>query len=110
MPWKFPILLSSNEAPLTRMTSKPKSDLSVTVQDFLCPLMLCEVVSDPDERDRWRMLVQAIAAARVGYCLEKRHMPDKPFFITAVYLRGVMTAQRYIVMQMDETGKVWPQL
>lgn len=56
------------------------------------------------------MLIQAIAAARVGYYLEKSHNPNKPLFITALYVTGEMSAERYIVMQADETGKVRPRI
>lgn len=67
--------------------------------------MVCEVISMPSEADRWRMLVEAIAAVRIGHYLKKSQ--TKPFFVVAVYLRANMTAERYVVMQTDSDGKVW---
>jgi hypothetical protein len=110
MPWKFPIMLATREQPSNWCQTKPKSDFSVISDDFLCPFMLCEVISEVNEEDRWRMLVQATATVRVGYHLQKSHSQHGPFFVVAIYLRASLTAERYIVMQTASNGKVWFQI
>ena len=99
-------MLATREQPSNWGKTKPKSDFSVVSKDFLSPLMLCEVISERDESDRWRMLLQAIAAARVGHHLQKSHTQQMPFFVAAIYLRANLTAERYIVMQTASDGKV----
>ncbi|KIK75411.1 hypothetical protein PAXRUDRAFT_492516 [Paxillus rubicundulus Ve08.2h10] len=72
---------------------------------FLCPFVLCEVISDPTEADRWCMLVEAIAAVRAGYHITKSGSVNR-FFIVAIYIRANLTAERYIVMQTTSDGQV----
>ena len=86
--------------------TKPKSNFSVILKDFLSPLMLCEVISERDEADRWHMLLQAIAAAHVGHHLQKSHTQQMPFFVVAIYLHVNLTAEHYIIMQTALDGKV----
>ncbi|KAF9230540.1 kinase-like domain-containing protein [Melanogaster broomeanus] len=99
--WEFPIFISTRAEPNSWRKFTPNSNLSVTSPGFVCPFVLCEVISDPNEMDRWRMLSEAIAATRAGYFL----MGDG-FFIVAIYLRSNLTAERYLVMQTDPDGKV----
>ncbi|KAG1789319.1 kinase-like domain-containing protein [Suillus plorans] len=76
----------------------------VSSTSFLCPFMICEVVSQRSESDRFRMLVQGIALARVGQCF----MPSgEKFFVVAIYLRANLTAERYIVTQPGADRKVF---
>ncbi|KAF9231695.1 hypothetical protein BU15DRAFT_82105 [Melanogaster broomeanus] len=98
--WEFPIFISTRAEPSSWCKFTPNSDLSVTSPGFVCPFVLCEVISDPNEMDRWRMLSEAIPATRAGYFL----MGDG-FFIVAIYLRSNLTAERYLVMQTDPDGK-----
>jgi hypothetical protein len=62
------------------------------------PLVIGEVVSFQDEKDRYRMLVQAIALARLISELRTSESTEPPF-IVAIYLTKDLTAERYIVMK-----------
>jgi len=65
----------------------------VSSRSFLCPFLISEVVSDGDESDRFRMLLEAIAVARAGQYLTRQGQ----FFVVAVYLRANLIAERYVV-------------
>ena len=58
--------------------------------------MIGEVASDPAERDRWRMLCQAVAAVRLANQLMQ---PAKKttFVIMAVYVTDALIAERYLL-------------
>jgi hypothetical protein len=47
---------------------------------FFFPFLVCEVISQKKEEDRYRMLLQAIAIARAGQFLMVDGAP-KPFFV-----------------------------
>ena len=88
----------------------PRNDFCVWFETsgFAFPLILGEIVSDPDKgKDRFRMLLQAVALARVIFALRKAGSTQYPF-IVAVYLTQDMTAERYIVMKLrsEEPDKV----
>ena len=82
----------------------PKSDLSLISATHLCHFIIGEVVSLKDETDRYRMLLQAIVAARVGRYL----MTDskQPFIVMALYLKGNLTVERYLVSHNVEDDLV----
>jgi hypothetical protein len=80
----------------------PKNDFCVWFEKsgrFALPLIIGEVVSFKDEKDRYRMLLQAVALARLIFALRKSGSTEQPF-IVAVYLTRSMTADRYIVMKL----------
>jgi hypothetical protein len=80
----------------------PKNDFCVWFEksgSFALPLIIGEVVSFPSEKDRYRMLLQAVALARLTFALRKSGSTEHPF-IGAVYLTRLMTAERYIVMKL----------
>ena len=80
----------------------PHSDLSLVSAPHLCHFIVGEVISQKDESDRYRMLLQAMVAARVGKHLMKS---DKtPFILMALYLRKDLTVERYLVSQTGENG------
>ena len=62
------------------------------------PLVIGEVVSCPNEKDRFRMLLQAIALARLVSELRKSESTEQ-LFIVAIYMTKELTAERYIVMK-----------
>lgn len=101
-------MLATCEGPSNWVRTKPKSDFSIVSTGHSCPLMLCEVMSESNENDRWSMLIQAIAAARVGYYLNgsQQSPQHEPFFVVAIYIRVNLTAERYIVMQTNPDGEV----
>ena len=88
----------------------PRNDFCVWFETskFAFPLILGEIVSDPRQgKDRFRMLLQAVALARAIFALRKAGSAQYPF-IVAVYLTQNMTAERYIVMKVrsEEPDKV----
>ncbi|KAG1784539.1 uncharacterized protein HD556DRAFT_1427453 [Suillus plorans] len=104
MPWEFPIFLNTRDNPNVWCKFCPTSDCMVSSTSFLCPFMICEVVSQKNESDRLRMLIQGIALARVGQCF----MPDgEKFFLVAIYLRANLTAERYIITQPGADRRVF---
>ncbi|KAF8121709.1 hypothetical protein EV363DRAFT_1560423 [Boletus edulis] len=56
----FPVFIAPRADPVIWCKFTPSSDYSVTVKDFLCPF----VISVSRETDRYRMLLQGIAAVR----------------------------------------------
>ncbi|KAG2336916.1 hypothetical protein BDR05DRAFT_79476 [Suillus weaverae] len=103
-PWEFPIFLNTLDNRNAWCKFCPISDCMVLSTSFLCPFMICEVVSQKNESDRFRMLVQGIALARVG----QHFMPGgEKFFVVAIYLRANLTAERYIVTQPGADRKVF---
>ncbi|KAI6012997.1 kinase-like domain-containing protein [Pisolithus marmoratus] len=101
MPWGFPIFVGTREALDVWRKYRPKSDLMVSSQGHLIPFFVSEVISMKSEDDRFRMLLQAIAAARAGKILLKK-TAERKFFVVAVYLNKNMIASRYIVMQTGQ--------
>ena len=80
----------------------PRNDFCVWFQksgSFALPLILGEVVSFPNEKARYRMLLQGIALARLIFALRKSGSTEHPF-IVAVYLARRMTVKRYILMKL----------
>jgi hypothetical protein len=82
----------------------PRNDFCVWFEKsksfkFALPLIIGEVVSEKNEKDRYRMLLQAVALARLVFALRKSGATKNPFII-AVYLTKYMTAERYIVMKL----------
>jgi hypothetical protein len=70
------------------------------------PFIISEVISDKTEKDRFRMLVEAIALARVGHFL-LQPTSKKTFFVVAIYVNAKMVVTRYIVIQTEgrDTGE-----
>ncbi|KAI6002621.1 hypothetical protein F5J12DRAFT_840168 [Pisolithus orientalis] len=101
MPWGFPIFIGNRDAADALRKYKPKSDLMATSARHLNPFFVSEVISLKQEDDRFRMLLQAIAAARAGKILLKETAKRK-FFVVAVYLNKDLVASRYIVMQTGQ--------
>ena len=58
-----------------------------------CPLLIGEVVSEKDESDKIRMLLQCATIARLGTALTN---PDYQFVVQAVYLNSDLSAERYL--------------
>ena len=82
----------------------PRNDFGVWFDKFgfSLPLILGEIVSFSNEKDRYRMLLQAIALARLIFTLcNRKSGSTKHPFIVAVYLKQSMTAERYILMKLN---------
>jgi len=98
MNWQFPLFIHQQDNTDTFCKFHPRSDFGVVHPEYLCPLVISETISDENESDRWRMLIEAIAAARAGHFLMKSDA-EEHFFVVAIYLRRSLEAERYIVMQ-----------
>jgi hypothetical protein len=85
----------------------PKNDFCIWFEreggSIALPLVIGEVISHQDEKDRFRMLLQAIALARLVSELRKSKSEVQPF-IVAIYVTGDMVAERYIVMKVGTTS------
>lgn len=75
----------------------PSSDLHLD-NSYGIPLLIGEIVSEPSEEDRERMLLQAVGLVRVARCFCKNPA------IMAVYFDNEYLAARYIAYtdKMDE--------
>jgi len=68
-----------------------------------CPILLGEIVSDADEIDRWRMLLQLALCARFNNIVTKA--VSTPIVVQGVYLSGKFCAERYLAYA-DKTEQV----
>ncbi|KIM53127.1 hypothetical protein SCLCIDRAFT_459901 [Scleroderma citrinum Foug A] len=98
MNWKFPLFIRRRDNTNALCRFYPRSDFGVAHPEYLCPLVVSETFYEENESDRWRMLIEAIAAARAGHFLMKSDAEER-FFVVAIYLRRSLEAERYIVMQ-----------
>lgn len=95
--WEFPIFLALHDDTTVKYT--PKSDWSVIDNRTLCPLVISEIVSQKNEEDKQCMLMQAIAAVRIGqHFTDASAQPEKWFFMVAIYLTADLKAHRYILV------------
>lgn len=76
----------------------PASDFSVWFRELDLPLIIAEVVSERTKQDRYRMLLQATALARLVFYLRRPESTAHPF-IVAIHLTAGLTVERYIVMK-----------
>ena len=87
---------------------RPKNDFCVWFkikEAVTVPLVIGEVVSNVNESDRYRMLLQAVALARL--VPELCTGSTEQLFIVAIYLTKKLTADRYILMKSGaETDQV----
>ncbi|OAX31265.1 hypothetical protein K503DRAFT_787947 [Rhizopogon vinicolor AM-OR11-026] len=100
--WGFPIFVSTRDQPNAWCQFRPRSDFMVSSRLFLCPLLISEVVSQGNEQDRYRILLQATAVARAGQYLIQA---GSQFFVVAIYLRANLIAERYIVAHIALEGE-----
>lgn len=83
----------------------PRYDWAMIHQEYLFPFVISEVTSQKDESDETRMLIQAMALARVGEYLMDAESKET-FFMVAIYLSDDLEARRYILKpQNKEKGK-----
>jgi hypothetical protein len=68
---------------------------------FYFLFLVCEVISQKNEEDRYRMLLQAITVAQAGQFL--MDSATKPFFVVTIYLCANLTAERYVVTHTTPT-------
>ena len=89
------MFISSFAAPDNWRKFTPNSDFSVMSKAFLCPFIIVEIVSQP--QDRYRMLVEGVAAVRAGQYLS--NSDTHRFFMVAIYLTADLHAEWYILTE-----------
>lgn len=70
-----------------------------------CHYLIGEIFSEPSEQDRYRMLLQAMTAARVGKYLTNAD-DARPFVAMAIYVTEHLVAERYLVAQLGNGQNV----
>lgn len=103
MPWPHLLLLFEPTGGEIH-AYRPKSDFSLVSKTHPCNFLIGEVASEKNESDRWRMLLQATAAARVGRYLTKNN--ERPFILIAFYLTKELIVEQYLISQPFDDGKV----
>ncbi|KDR73207.1 hypothetical protein GALMADRAFT_724722 [Galerina marginata CBS 339.88] len=101
--WKFPLFVSCPTMSTVPRKYTPVSDFSVWFRNLDLPLVIAEVIPERSE-DRYRMLLQAIALARLVFYLRRPESAAHPF-VVAIHLTANMIAERYIVMKTGPTTK-----
>jgi hypothetical protein len=93
--WPFKLIVSV-ESPQKKYRYTPRSDFHVSVDRLV--YLLVQVQSDKDQSDRYRMLLQAACAARLG-CKSYKN----PFIVMALYIENSGRVTQYLVFQPDGT-------
>ncbi len=75
----------------------PRPDFHVAINRF--PYIILEVNSQPNESDKYRMLLQAACISRMGHTLRRPEHVNKPIFNMAIYIDGEYTAYQHILCQ-----------
>lgn len=111
--WNFSILVAEGQgdggsyrkySPNSDFMLLPSPKISANNQkNGFCPILLGEVVSSPNESDRWRMLLQLAICARVNRLVTKDNR--SPLVVQAVYLTKQYWAERYLAYA-DGVGRV----
>ena len=78
---------------------RPRSYFYVSVDGLVH--LIVEVQSERRESDRYRMLLQAACAARLGHMCY-----DEPFIVMALYIENTGKVTQYLVFQRDDNRKV----
>ena len=91
--WPFKLIVSV-ESPQKEYRYNPRSDFHVSVDRLV--YLLVKVQSDKDQGDRYRMLLQAACAARLG-CMSYKN----PFIVVALYIENSGMVTQYFVFQRD---------
>jgi len=99
-PWRFPMFVECDAMADLPLKYCPRNDFCVWFErgSVTLPLVIGGIISFRNEKDRFRMLLQAIALARLVSELRKSGSTAQPF-IVAIYVTGELRAERYIVMK-----------
>ncbi|KAI0286849.1 hypothetical protein BGY98DRAFT_16950 [Russula aff. rugulosa BPL654] len=96
---KWPLtLIVSVESEQKEYCYTPRSDFHVSIEQSM--FLLVEVQSDKNKSDRYRMLLQAACAARLG-----RHLYNDLFIVVALYIQNSSRVTRYFVFQPDGANR-----
>ena len=92
--WPFNVFVKSKDV---LYKYQPKSDFMFTTIDGAIgmPLIVGEVISDNEQSDKWRMLCQAIAIARLLAYFKT--VSKTALVVMAVYIDNNFHADRYLL-------------
>lgn len=90
--WPFPLIVSTEGK---KFCYNPRSYFHVSVDELVH--LSVEVQSEGNQRDRYRMLLQAACAARLG-----RQFYSNPFIVMALYIEETGMVTRYLLFQRDD--------
>ena len=90
--WPFQLIVSADNK---AYHYTPRSDFHASVDQLV--YLMVEVQSKRNQADRYRMLLQAACAARLG-C----HFYEEPFIVVALYIENCGRVTRYFVFQRDD--------
>jgi len=94
--WNFSILLTDDSDSNSWQKYTPNPDFMLlpyrnNEERQFCPILLGEVISNSDESDRWRMLLQLAICARVNGVVTQ-----SPLVVQAIYLTKDFIVERYL--------------
>lgn len=97
--WKFSLLIKPDNQPHRRYSPAPDFLLAPVGRDSsqsregFWPVLLGEVISDKNESDRWRMLLQLAGCARINGVVT----PESQYFVVqGIYVNGKCEVERYL--------------
>ena len=100
-PWQFPLFVDVDYPHDSKYSYNPRSDAELRFSNF--PLLILEVISNENETDRTRLLLQASCLARLGNALRESAVQNStdgnPFIAAAVYINSELQADWYRVYQ-----------
>lgn len=88
---------TANDTPAANDTPIEDDPSTIAPRGF-CPILLCQV-SDPNESDRWSMLLQLAVCARLNALVAA-----SPIVVQAVYLSENHKAERYLAYADIQVG------
>jgi hypothetical protein len=97
-PLPFPFVVKIETPAKKDLSYTPKSDFHLEINTF--PHLLLEVNSHSNERDRFRMLLQAACISRIGNSLRTSTLGN-PVVIMAIYIDEHYKAHQYLLCQPD---------
>ena len=100
---QFPFPLVVHVRGEKKLCYTPRSDFHMRIRDF--PHLLLEVNSQPNESNRYRMLLQASCLARLGNSL-RASTSRGPIVIMAIYINKDFKASQYLLHYVATSTEV----
>ena len=97
--WEFALI---PQLPNEKAEYTPRSDALLCINHF--PHLILEIVSEGNQSDRVRLLLQAACLARLGNKLGQNS--KSPLIISAIYINNDLAAEWNFVHQSQASGAV----
>lgn len=106
--WKFSLIVQANDQPPRKYSPAPDFLLTPVGRGSdsrrgFWPVLLGKVKSDDKESDRWQMLLQLAACARINSIITRR---DRCFVVQGVHVNCQGEAERYLAYAKIEVSYV----